>query len=170
MLPVRACVWFLLRFLLPLPLPLLVTWTGGGDAAKEDSGNGERECGFKTAAKLGQVPRLRCSEAVLEGLEAEKTASHKEHLSLTAFGRLVSGCLTRIGSKCTQYHAPLPLMALVRTIIRPSYRLFTAFDATSSVVAVAVVARDDDTSVCGGWSGDGVVFAEAIFEYLCLKS
>lgn len=172
MLPVCAfvcvCVWFLLRFL--LPLPLLVTWTGGGDAAKEDSGNGERECGFKTAAKLGQVPRLRCSEAVLEGLEAEKTASHKEHLSLTAFGRLVSGCLMRIGSKCTQYQAPLPLMALVRTIIRPSYRLFTAFDARSSVVTVAAVAGDDDTSVCGGSSGDGVVFAEAIFEYLRLES
>lgn len=168
MLPACVCVWFLLRFL--LPLPLLATWTGGGDAAKEDSGSGERECGFKTAAKLGQVPRLRCSEAVLEGLEAEKTASHREHLSLTAFGRLVSGCLTRMGSKCTQYHAPLPLTALVRTIIRPSYRLFTAFDATSSIVVVAAVAGDDDTSAWGGSRGDGVVFAEAIFKYLTLKS
>lgn len=40
--------------------------------------------------KLGQVPRLRCSEAVLEGFEAEKTASHNEHLSLTALGKPVS--------------------------------------------------------------------------------
>ncbi len=70
--------------------------------------------------KLGHVPRFKCSEAVLEGLEAEKTASHNEHLSFTALGRLVSGFLTRMGSKWVQYQAPLPLMAFVRTVTRPS--------------------------------------------------
>ena len=63
----------------------------------------EEELGFVeetvTELKLGQVPRFKCSEAVLEGLEAEKMASHREHLSFTAFGRLVSGFLTRMGSK-----------------------------------------------------------------------
>lgn len=104
--------------------------------------------GLKTELKLGQVPRFKCSEAVLEGLEAEKTASHKEHLSLTALGRLVSGFRTRIGSRWAQYQAPLPLVALVRTVMSPSYRLFTAFAAGSSV--------EEDGSV------GGREFAEAI--------
>lgn len=96
-------------------------------------GRGETaELGLKTAVKLGQVPRLRCSEAVLDGFEAEKTASHKEHLSLTAFGRFVSGFLIKIGSKCAQYHAPFPFIAFVRTVTNPSYRLFTALAAVSS--------------------------------------
>jgi hypothetical protein len=88
--------------------------------------------GLGTELKLGQVPLFKCSEAVLEGLEAEKTASHKEHLSLTALGRLVSALRRRMGSKWVQYQAPLPLMALVRTVIRPSYRLFKALAAMSS--------------------------------------
>ena len=41
-----------------------------------------------TELKLGRVPRVKCPEAVLEGLEAEKTASH--HLHFSAFGRLLS--------------------------------------------------------------------------------
>lgn len=82
--------------------------------------------------KLGQVPRLRCSDAVLDGLDAENTASHNEHLSFTALGRLVSGFRIRIGSKNAQYQAPFPFVALVRTITNPSYRLFIAFAAVSS--------------------------------------
>lgn len=48
------------------------------------------EMGLGKELKLGQVPRLRCSEAVREGFEAEKTASHKEQRSLTALGEPVS--------------------------------------------------------------------------------
>jgi hypothetical protein len=67
---------------------------------KEDIGNGEiAELGLETDTKLGQVPFLRCSVAVLDGFEAEKTASHKQHLSLTALGRFVSGFFIKIGSK-----------------------------------------------------------------------
>lgn len=62
---------------------------GGGEAIEAEEGEIE-EMGFATELKLGQVPRLRCSEAVRDGFEAEKTASHKEHLSLTALGRPVS--------------------------------------------------------------------------------
>lgn len=115
-------------------------------------GEGEsEELGLKTAVKLGQVPRFKCSEAVLEGLEAEKTASHKEHLSLTALGRLVSGLRTRRGSRWAQYQAPLPLVALVRTVMRPSYRLLTALAAGSSSE------KEDD-----GWGsvGGGSEFVE----------
>lgn len=46
--------------------------------------------GFAMELKLGQVPRLRCSEAVREGFEAEKMASQRQHLSLTALGSPVS--------------------------------------------------------------------------------
>lgn len=48
------------------------------------------EMGLGAELKLGQVPRFKCSEAVREGLEAEKMASHKEHLSFTALGSPVS--------------------------------------------------------------------------------
>jgi hypothetical protein len=51
------------------------------------------EMGLATELKLGQVPRLRCSEVVREGLEAEKTALQ------SAFGKLVSGFCTSKGSK-----------------------------------------------------------------------
>ncbi|KAK9991761.1 hypothetical protein SO802_026746 [Lithocarpus litseifolius] len=58
----------------------------------------EEELGFVeetvTELKLGQVPRFKCSEVVLEGLEAKKTASHREHLSVTAFGRLTPALLS----------------------------------------------------------------------------
>jgi hypothetical protein len=57
------------------------------------------EMGLGKELKFGQVPRLRCSEAVREGLEAEKTASHKEHRSLTALGKPVSVLCSKIGSR-----------------------------------------------------------------------
>lgn len=61
---------------------------------EEEGGIGEvgetEEMGLAKELKLGQVPRLRCSEAVREGLEAEKTASQREHRSLTALGSPVS--------------------------------------------------------------------------------
>lgn len=54
-------------------------------------GDGETdEMGLASELKLGQVPLFRCSDAVLEGLEAEKTASQKEHRSFTALGSPVS--------------------------------------------------------------------------------
>lgn len=36
--------------------------------------------------KLGQFPRLRCSDAVRDGFEAEKMALQSEQRSLTALG------------------------------------------------------------------------------------
>ena len=41
-----------------------------------------------TELKLGHMPDVKCSEAFLERLEAEKTALH--HLHFTTFGRVVS--------------------------------------------------------------------------------
>jgi hypothetical protein len=72
---------------------------GGGGEAKEAEVGETEEMGLATELKLGQVPRLRCSEAVREGLEAEKTASQREQRSLTAFGKLVSGFCTSRGSR-----------------------------------------------------------------------
>ena len=115
---------------------------GAGD--KKEEGETE-EMGLGRELKLGQVPRLRCSEAVLEGLEAEKTASHKEHLSLTALGKPVSVLWTRMGSRCAQYQAPLPFIALVRTTSSPSYRLCTALAVSSSAEELP-----DSTAVGGG--------------------
>lgn len=112
--------------------------------------------GLKTELKLGQVPRFKCSAAVLDGFEAEKTASHKEHLSFTAFGSLLSGFRTRIGSRCAQYQAPLPLVALVRTVMSPSYRLLTALAAGSSV--------DEEEGSVGG-----IEMVEAIFVFELYK-
>lgn len=92
----------------------------GGETAMAAAGEGEtEETGLAAELKLGQVPRLRCSEAVREGLEAEKTASHREHLSLTALGRPVSVLCSNMGSRCGQYQAPLPFIALVRTVSNP---------------------------------------------------
>lgn len=54
---------------------------------------------LETEPKLGQVPRLRCSEAVRDGFEAENAALHRMHLSFTALGRFVSGFLIKTGSK-----------------------------------------------------------------------
>ncbi|KAE8055970.1 hypothetical protein FH972_012773 [Carpinus fangiana] len=73
----------------------------GNGEGTDDIGTGESEAvlGLGTELKLGQVPLFKCSESVLEGLEAEKTASLKEHLSLTALGRLVSELRRRMGSK-----------------------------------------------------------------------
>lgn len=82
--------------------------------------------------KLGQVPLFRCSEAVLDGFDAENAASHKLHLSFTVLGWFVSGCLIKMGCRCAQYQAPLPLMAFARTVTKPSYRFFTDFTAMSS--------------------------------------
>lgn len=69
-----------------------------GVGGRKEEGETE-EMGLGRELKLGQVPRLRCSEAVREGFEAEKTASHKEHLSLTALGKPVSVLWTRMGSR-----------------------------------------------------------------------
>ena len=65
---------------------------GLGRAARAISSEEEEE-------KLGQVPRLRCSEAVREGFEAEKTALQREQRSLTALGEPVSGLGSRRGSR-----------------------------------------------------------------------
>jgi hypothetical protein len=89
----------------------------GGDEPEEVEGG---------MVKLGQEPRLRCSEAVRDGFEAEKTASQREQRSLAAFGRLVSLLRTSTGSRCAQYHAPFPLMAFARTVTSASYRFCTA--------------------------------------------
>lgn len=107
------------------------------------------EMGLGRELKLGQVPRLRCSEAVRDGFEAEKTASHKEHRSLTALGKPVSVEWTRTGSRCAQYQAPLPFIAFVRTVTSPSYRLCTAFAATSSAEELP-----DSTAGAAGPAGD----------------
>lgn len=90
---------------------------GGSEEGAGESGD------FGADEKVGQVPRLRCSEAVREGLEAEKTALQREQRSLTALGRPVSELWTRKGSRWAQYQAPFPLMALHRTVTSPSYRL-----------------------------------------------
>ncbi|ERM98389.1 hypothetical protein AMTR_s00072p00053040 [Amborella trichopoda] len=46
---------------------------------------GKLERGFgRFVVKLGQVSHFRCSEAVLEGLEAEKRELQREHRSFTA--------------------------------------------------------------------------------------
>jgi hypothetical protein len=73
-----------------------------------------------TPLKLGHVPRFRCSEAVREGFDAENIALQREHCSLTALGRPVSGCCTKRGNRCAQYQAPFPLIALFRTVSSPS--------------------------------------------------
>lgn len=92
---------------------------------------------FGPEEKLGHVPRLRCSEAVREGLEAEKRAEQRAHFSFTALGAPVSGLWTSIGSRWAQYHAPFPFTALVLTITSPSYLLLTARAAASSAVTDA---------------------------------
>uniref|UniRef100_A0A2P2KCZ0 Uncharacterized protein MANES_01G072200 n=1 Tax=Rhizophora mucronata TaxID=61149 RepID=A0A2P2KCZ0_RHIMU len=62
--------------------------------------DGEMEdTGFGSELKFEQVPRFRCSEAVRDGFDAENKALHKEHRSLTALGRPVSGLLTSMGSR-----------------------------------------------------------------------
>lgn len=98
--------------------------------------------GFGLEVKLGHVPRLRCSEAVREGLEAEKRAAQRAHFSLTALGAPVSGLWTSIGSRWAQYHAPFPFTAFVRTITSPSYLFCTAFVAASSADTPAVAAAE----------------------------
>ena len=96
-------------------------------------GRGEgTEPGLKPVLKLGHVPLFKCSEAVLEGFEAEKTESQREHLSFTDLGKPVSGFRMRMGSRWVQYQAPFPLMALVRTVMRASKRLVSALAAMSS--------------------------------------
>jgi hypothetical protein len=62
--------------------------------------------------KLGQVPPLRCSEAVWEGFEAEKTASQREHLSLTALGMPVSVAEPEIGAGPVVFVAAISVLAL----------------------------------------------------------
>uniref|UniRef100_A0A0A9CSR7 Uncharacterized protein n=1 Tax=Arundo donax TaxID=35708 RepID=A0A0A9CSR7_ARUDO len=80
----------------------------GGDVATGGAASG--------AAKLGQAPRLRCSEAVRDGLDAEKVAEHSAQRSLAILGGTPEpGGGTSTGSRCAQYHAPFPLTALART-------------------------------------------------------
>ena len=63
----------------------------GGGELEEGRRTGEtEEMGLAAELKLGHVPRLRCSEAVREGLEAEKTASQRVQRSFTALGSPVS--------------------------------------------------------------------------------
>jgi hypothetical protein len=52
---------------------------------------GIEEIGLKTAPlKLGQVPLLRCSDAVLEGFEAENKALQRPQRNFTALATPVS--------------------------------------------------------------------------------
>lgn len=101
-----------------------------GAGVMEEIGSGEG--GLREEVKLEHVPRLKCSEAVREGLEEEKRESQREHLSFTDLGRPVSGWGTRMGSRWAQYQAPLPFMAFVRTVRRPSKRLLMARRAPAS--------------------------------------
>lgn len=107
---------------------------------------------LETEPKLGQVPRLRCSEAVRDGFEAENAALHRMHLSFTALGRFVSGFLIKTGSKWAQYQAPLPRIALVLTVTRPSYRLFNDLTVTSSVEKVSDGVEAELVLAIGGGS------------------
>ncbi len=84
-----------------------------GPTSWDDTTGGFGAC--TTPWKFGHVPRFRCSEAVREGFDAENIALQSEHRSFTALGTPVSGCCTKNGSRCAQYHAPLPLIALFRT-------------------------------------------------------
>ena len=52
-----------------------------GAGVMEEIGRGEG--GLREEVKLEHVPRLKCSEAVREGLEEEKRESQREHLSFT---------------------------------------------------------------------------------------
>jgi hypothetical protein len=124
-------------------------WWRAEEGAMDEMGMGEDAVeldGSGGAEKLGQVPRLRCSDAVREGLEAENTAEQRAQRSLTALGGMpVSAAGTRTGSRCAQYQAPLPLTAFARTVRRPSYRFCAAAssppiggDACSSLAAAAV--------------------------------
>ena len=64
-----------------------------------------------------------------------------------------------MGSRCAQYHAPLPFIAFVRTMTNPSYLLCTAFAVNSSVEAEAEAeAVPAETESTGGGA---VVFVEA---------
>nr|ACR36834.1 unknown [Zea mays] len=119
------------------------------DAATMESGGGGGggvETGAEAASgdvKLWQAPRLRCSEAVRDGLEAENVAAH----SVQRRRAILGGCPdagggTSTGSRCAQYQAPLPLMALARTCTSASYRFLAA--ASSATIAPASAGADAD--------------------------
>ncbi|KAH0465834.1 hypothetical protein IEQ34_005937 [Dendrobium chrysotoxum] len=99
----------------------------------------EEEATAAADEKFGQVPRLRCSEAVRDGFEAEKMALHSEQRSLTALGSPESEPWTSKGSRLAQYHAPFPFNAFVRTATRASYLLVTALTVASAASADCVV-------------------------------
>lgn len=71
-------------------LRLLKGEAEGGEVEEETRTGETEEMGLAAELKLGHVPRLRCSEAVREGLEAEKTASQRVQRSFTALGSPVS--------------------------------------------------------------------------------
>lgn len=111
-------------------------------------GLGEEEEGEGLPVKLGQEPRLRCSEAVLEGFDAEKTALQSEHRILAAFGTPDS-VVVKMGSRCAQYHAPFPpLIALVRIVSSASYRLLAALADASSLPAVVSAITSNTRWAC----------------------
>nr|ACR35879.1 unknown [Zea mays] len=109
--------------------PPPVEWRRCDDGGKEEMGTtedaaamasgGAVETGAEAAsgdAKLGQAPRLRCSEAVRDGLEAENVAAQSVQRRRANLGCCPeAGGGTSTGSRCAQYQAPLPLMALART-------------------------------------------------------
>jgi hypothetical protein len=92
--------------------------------------------------KLGQVPCLRCSYVVLDGLDAENNALESPHLNFTALATPMSWFCTRMGSMCTQYKTLFPLIALLQTVTSPSYLFYTAFvdDKSSSLLSLDGVA------------------------------
>ena len=56
------------------------------------------ELGLKPELKLVQVPLFKCSEAVLEGFEAEKTESHKQNHVAGDGGGIMTGLLPMRGA------------------------------------------------------------------------
>ncbi|KAI3720450.1 hypothetical protein L6452_21368 [Arctium lappa] len=86
------------RWFRPVRLPeedeLLLRWFCSGCGEYDDVGDNKftipageiDEIGFglHSELKFGQVPLLRCSDAVRDGFEAEKRASHKKHPVLAA--------------------------------------------------------------------------------------
>lgn len=103
-----------------------------GERVEMGLGAEEDDATAAVDAKLRQVPRLRCSEAVRDGFEAEKTALHSEQRSLTAFGSPASEPWTSNGSRLAQYHAPFPFSAFARTATSASYRLLTTLADASA--------------------------------------
>ncbi|KAJ0967742.1 hypothetical protein J5N97_024659 [Dioscorea zingiberensis] len=105
----------------------------GGGGGREEMGLGCRE-GEEDVKKLGQVLHFRCSDTVCEGFEVENTASQSGQRSFMALGRPMSVLRTKMGSMCTQYQAPFPLITFVLTVTSPSYLLLAALAVASSLI------------------------------------